>query len=73
MFPKDFFLSVYNLLSNKCRILSQLDLCRITLKQPGWALILRCSMEILASLPTSFPQYVQTDDSEPLEMQSDGD
>lgn len=38
----------------------------ITLKQAGWQLILRCSMEILASLPTISPQYVQVDDSEPL-------
>lgn len=60
-----------NLYSNKCSIVSKAEqgfgyLSRITLKQPGWELILRCSMEILASLPTCSPQYVQVDDSEPL-------
>lgn len=46
---------------------------RITLKQLVWQLMLRSSIEILASLPTGSPQYVQIDDSGPLEMQSHDD
>lgn len=44
-----------------------------TLKQPVWQLMSRCSMVILASLPTGSPQYVQRDDSGPLEMHSQDD
>lgn len=46
---------------------------QITLKQVGWQLTLRCSMVILASLPTCSPQYVQVEDSEALQGRNNSD